>query len=84
MATYTDATLEDAAQRVKTAQRDFCRRIIELYPAGTTGEFSKGNGRVQYVVIETCSLYLPAHPRLRIRSHTGKEYFVTAYDLAKV
>ena len=84
MATYIDATLEDADQRVRMAQRDFCRRIIELYPAGTTAEFLKGKGRIKYEVLETCSLYFPAHPRLRIRSHTGKEYFVTAYDLAKV
>lgn len=80
MARYRDKVLDEAAERIAQAERDFLDRARELYPVGKLVGFRKGKGHVDAEII----MGVGFHPRVKVRSlKSGKEYWVTVYDLAR-
>jgi len=51
----------------------------EIFPVGTTVCFNKGGGVIRAEILDHAGN--GNRPRFKIKSHTGKEYWISLYDL---
>jgi len=70
--------LKIAVKNVKTAEETLIREMKSYFKVGSTIEFKKGRGNIVGEILKVGRLF---HPDIRIRSSTGKEYWVSLYDV---